>query len=203
MSEQNPYDTLGITEAASFDEIQEARNRLTQQHESDLKQVETIEAAYDAILMERLRLRQEGKIKVPDRIRFPEESTTQSTPAKVVSVIPDNPPNWLQGFLDNPSREEILWPALAFICLGLLGFYYTSFALALSAGFNIYFLNRKEKRFVRAVLLTVVGLIVGIVVGLQLGNLLTPQGAEFAIDPNGSAAAFTCFLFWLMSSFLR
>lgn len=202
MSEQNPYDTLGITEAASFDEIQEARNRLTQQHESDLKQVETIEAAYDAILMERLRLRQEGKIKVPDRIRFPEESAPPP-PAKVVSVIPENPPNWLQGFLDNPSREEILWPALAFLCLGLLGFYSTSFALALAAGFNIYFLNRKEKRFVRAVLLTVVGLVIGIVAGLQLGNLLTPQGAEFALNPDGTAAAFTCFLFWLMSSFLR
>ena len=73
MSDQNYYDTLGLDENSSFEEIQEAKERLIAQCEDDRKQKEAIEAAYDAILMERLRLRQEGKIKVPDRIRFAEE----------------------------------------------------------------------------------------------------------------------------------
>jgi hypothetical protein len=74
MSDQNYYDTLGLDENSSFEEIQEAKERLIVECEDDRKRKEAIEAAYDAILMERLRLRQEGKIKVPDRIRFAEET---------------------------------------------------------------------------------------------------------------------------------
>ena len=65
MSDQNPYEKLGVTEDASFDEIQDAKGRLMQQHRGDQKLVESVEAAYDAIIMDRLRMRQEGKIKVP------------------------------------------------------------------------------------------------------------------------------------------
>jgi DnaJ-domain-containing protein 1 len=32
MSDQNPYKKLGVSEDASFDEIQDARNRLLEQH---------------------------------------------------------------------------------------------------------------------------------------------------------------------------
>jgi hypothetical protein len=79
MSEQSPYEKLGVSEEASFDEIQDVRNRLLQQYSGDSKRVEVIEAAYDAILMDRLRMRQEGKIKVPERIRFPERLCTSTT----------------------------------------------------------------------------------------------------------------------------
>ncbi|WP_017804012.1 CPP1-like family protein, partial [Nodularia spumigena] len=72
MSDQNPYEKLGVSEDASFDEIQDARNRQLEQYNGDAKSLELIEVAYDAILMDRLRMRQEGKIKVPERIRFPE-----------------------------------------------------------------------------------------------------------------------------------
>jgi hypothetical protein len=75
MSEQNPYEQLGVTEESSFEEIQEAKQRLVQQYQNDSKIVELIEAAYDSVLMDRLRMRQEGRIKVPDRIRFPERLT--------------------------------------------------------------------------------------------------------------------------------
>ncbi|NEP25885.1 CPP1-like family protein, partial [Moorena sp. SIO3I6] len=67
MSDNNPYDQLGVTEEASFDEIQDAKGRLMQKHRGNQKLLDTVEAAYDAIIMDRLRMRQEGKIKVPDR----------------------------------------------------------------------------------------------------------------------------------------
>jgi len=86
MSDQNPYEKLGVSEEASFDEIQDARNRLFEQHSGDAKHLEVIEAAYDAILMDRLRMRQEGKIKVPERIRFP-ELRVQSPPRKVQPLV--------------------------------------------------------------------------------------------------------------------
>ena len=81
MSEQNVYyETLGLTEASSFEEVQSAKARLVAECEDNPQKKESIEAAYDAILMERLRLRQEGKIKVPDRIRFAEKQTKSAVP---------------------------------------------------------------------------------------------------------------------------
>ena len=71
MSEHNPYDQLGVTEDSSFEEIQAAKSRLSAECRNDAKQLESIEAAYDAVIMDRLKMRQEGRIKVPDRIRFP------------------------------------------------------------------------------------------------------------------------------------
>jgi phosphoheptose isomerase len=42
MSEQNPYEQLGVTEESSFEEIQEAKQRLVQQYQNDSKIVESI-----------------------------------------------------------------------------------------------------------------------------------------------------------------
>ena len=64
----------GVTENSSFEEIQAAKKRLYEQHGNDSAVLEEVEIAYDSIIMDRLRLRQEGKIKVPDRIRFAEET---------------------------------------------------------------------------------------------------------------------------------
>jgi hypothetical protein len=57
MSGNGHYELLGVNENSSFDEIQEARNNLLADKGGDRKQTEAIEAAYDAILMDRLRLR--------------------------------------------------------------------------------------------------------------------------------------------------
>ena len=53
MSDQSYYETLGLDESSTFEDIQAARDRLLAQHGADNKQREAIEAAYDAILMER------------------------------------------------------------------------------------------------------------------------------------------------------
>ena len=52
MTEQTPYEKLGVSEDASFDEIQNVRSRLLSEHSDDSKHSETIEAAYDAILID-------------------------------------------------------------------------------------------------------------------------------------------------------
>ncbi|NES69281.1 MAG: molecular chaperone DnaJ, partial [Okeania sp. SIO2D1] len=48
MSDLSNYQQLGLTEDASFDEIQAAKERLKQQHSGDQKVIENIEAAYDS-----------------------------------------------------------------------------------------------------------------------------------------------------------
>ncbi|HEY9845059.1 MAG TPA: CPP1-like family protein, partial [Candidatus Caenarcaniphilales bacterium] len=122
MSEQNPYERLSVSEDASFEEIQAARDHLVEAAGADDKSRQSIEAAYDAVLMDRLRRRQEGKIRVPEGIRFPEKLavTPPSTPLPRVSQSP----SWLQQLLDTPSPRDILLPAAFFTALGGVSFYW-------------------------------------------------------------------------------
>jgi len=208
MSDQNPYEKLGVTEDASFDEIQDAKGRLMQQHRGDQKLVEAVEAAYDAIIMDRLRMRQEGKIKVPERIRFPEK-LSQSPPN-----FPQAPVNrsqaWLQRLWDTPTPADLIWPAVTFVLLSSVTVFYRApdesilpLVLALGVGCNVYFLNRKERQFGRAVLITLVGLIVGVGLGTVLGGLLKVQLTTIGFTAEKFSTMVTFFLFWLISSFLR
>jgi uncharacterized membrane protein YccC len=110
----------------------------------------------------------------------------------------------LSGLVDTPSRDDVIWPAVTFGGLALLGLYAPSLALAVAIGAAIYFLNRKENKFWRSVLLTIAGLAVGLALGLTVGQLLIPQGAQLAwATPDAIAAAVTCLSLWTISSFLR
>lgn len=202
MSESNSYETLGLDESSSFEEVQEARERLLVEHADDRKRVDAIETAYDAILMERLRLRQEGKIKVPDRIRFAEKAAEPAPEPVQSSLAPQL--SSLANWLDTPSRNDIVIPAIAYLVLAVVGLYAASFALAVGVGVNIYFLNRKEHRFWRSILLTLVCLIVGIVLGLAVSQFLIPEGLQAAwAQPDKIAAVITFIVLWAASSFLR
>ncbi|NJO40075.1 MAG: molecular chaperone DnaJ [Cyanobacteria bacterium CRU_2_1] len=202
MSDKNPYEMLGVNENSSFDEIQEARNRLINECNGDRKQIEAVEAAYDAILMDRLRLRQEGKIKVPDRIRFPERLV--DPPPEYTPPPSQQAPDWLQRFIDTPSRADILLPGGLFLGAGVFSLF-TNPALPLAVGVavSLYFLNRKENKFGRALLLTLAGLILGVVIGSQLGNLLMAQLLPLSLSVETFAALITFVILWLVSSFLR
>ncbi|NJR64534.1 MAG: molecular chaperone DnaJ [Leptolyngbyaceae cyanobacterium CRU_2_3] len=201
MSDKNHYELLGVTDDSSFDEIQAAKASLIQECGNDRKQIEAIEAAYDAILMDRLRLRQEGKIKVPDRIRFPERLI--EPPSDYTPTPPKQTPDWLQRLVDTPSRNDILIPAALFGGASLLSLSAPSLALALGVAFTLYFLNRKERKFGRAFLLTVLGLVFGIVLGIQIGGLIATQLASASIPVESFAAVVTFIVLWLTSSFLR
>ena len=56
------YSRLGLTPGASFDEVQAARSRCLDQTEDDPQAKAQVEAAYDAVLMARLRDRQHGQV---------------------------------------------------------------------------------------------------------------------------------------------
>lgn len=205
MSEPTPYQLLEVDEDASFDEVQEARTRLAEQYSGDKKRLELIEAAYDAILMDRLRQRQEGKIKVPERIRFPERLTP--APPSFTPSPPSGSPAWLQRLIDTPSRSDILWPAGVYVGLGGLSIYpaandglgLVQLTLALGVGSCLYFVNRKEQKFGRAVLLTVAGLVIGLLLGGLVGSFVSPA----FIATEKFIALFTFLILWLVSGFLR
>ena len=205
MSEQSPYEILGVSEESSFDEIQEAKNRLSQEYSDNSKVIESIEIAYDAIIMERLRMRQEGKIKVPDRIRFPERS--EEVPPSPPSISLNNSPPWLQSFIDTPSSRDLMVSGGVFAALVTIAIFVQDsqipLILVLGVFANVYLLNRKEQRFGRSLLMTIVGLLLGVGLGVGLTNLLGGANLSVALRQDQLASLVTLFLFWLMSSFLR
>lgn len=208
MSDQTPYELLDVTQNSSFDEIQDARNRLMHQYSGDRKRLEMIEAAYDAILMDRLRLRQEGKIKVPEGIRFPER-LVQPLPSAATPPTKQGP-QWLVNLLDTPTQADLLWPAGIFAALSVPIFLATQssaallqLSLAVGMGCCIYFLYRKERKFGRAVLLSIVGLIVGLCLGGILGSLLQAPLLAIGMILEKFISVVTLAILWLICSFLR
>jgi hypothetical protein len=206
MSEQNPYEQLGVTEESSFEEIQEAKQRLVQQYQNDSKIVESIEAAYDSVLMDRLRMRQEGRIKVPDRIRFPERLTI---PVESKPVTSSKSPNWWRSSIDTPSAQDIGVPAVIYACLGAITLLVPDpsgsllpLLLAFGVFVNIYFFNRKEKRFGRALLFTLAGLVLGVALGAGLASLAAKADLNIFGD-RPIYALVTFLIFWVISSFFR
>ncbi len=213
MSEQSVhYETLGLTEASSFEEVQSARKRLVAGCEDNPQKKESIEAAYDAILMERLRLRQEGKIKVPDRIRFAEKQAKPAVTVANRSPLENAGPQWFSDLLDQPeSSSELLWPSIIFASLAGLSWVLTSgsssgasLALALGMMCAVYFLNQKTRRLWRSMGLAAVGLAVGLGLGLLVVQIFSSQGTALTTAQVSSLyASITLLVLWFVTGFLR
>lgn len=204
MSEQSPYQQLGVSEGSSFDEIQAARNRLCTEFQGNEEQLQKIEMAYDSVLMDRLKMRQEGRIKVPDGIRFAERQVEAPAKAPLSSAM--QPPSWLEQVLDTPSRTDIWLSAGVMTALTALAVFVAGvvqLVLILGTGATFYFIYRKEQKLGRAVLWSALGLIGGLVVGGVLFNALSSLVPEFTLAIDVVATVFTCIVFWLISSFLR
>ena len=214
MSEQNVYyETLGLTEASSFEEVQSAKARLVADCEDNPQKKESIEAAYDAILMERLRLRQEGKIKVPDRIRFAEKQAKSSAPTTARnSPLSNVGSQWFTDLLDQPeSSNELLWPSIIFAGLAGLSWVLTSedalgasLALALGMMCAVYFLNQKTRKLWRSMGLAAVGLAVGLGLGLIVVQIFSSQGTALSDSQVSSlSTSITLLVLWFFTGFLR
>ncbi len=210
MSNPTPYERLGVSEDASFEEVRDARDRMFRDHEGDEAAQEKIEAAYDAILMDRLRARKEGKITVPDRIRFPE---------RLSSALPTNTPTaanrrsmnwlgWLNGLLvrDQPSLQEIGISGGIFTGLiALSGFVPTAATTWLAVGVlaSIVWIGRKEKRYGRGMLLSFAGVVVAVSISALMLQLLAVAGVTVPGFPSLVQTAMILFVMWLWAAFLR
>lgn len=210
MSDLSPYEKLGVTEDASFDEIQDAKKRLTQKYQNDTQVVETIEAAYDAIIMDRLKMRQEGKIKVPDQIRFPDKVVEPkfTFPSNNFPKMSNQNQGWLQNFIDTPSPKEIIISGFIFLGLAMITVFNQDaemlpFLLTIGVGVNFYFIYRKERRFGRTVAITFLVFVLGIGLGSILSNFMISSDFSLSINKDQFVSVFTFCLFWLISNFIR
>jgi hypothetical protein len=209
MSELNPYEKLGVTEDASFEQIQKAKDKLKQQYKNNPPVLESIEVAYDTIIMQRLRLRQEGKIKVPEQIRFPEKKVQVSPLPK----IPNNQAtekisNWLTDLLDQPNMREVLVNGLIFLALITISIFNKNtevlpLLLTVGVGTSFFVLYRKENLFWRSVGITFLSFVLGVFVANIFYNLSLNAGLMLSITQEQFACLFTFCILWLTSSFIR
>lgn len=211
MNNSNPYEQLGVREDASFEEIQRARKRLQEQYSNNPQVLESIEIAYDAIIMQRLRLRQEGKIKVPDQIRFPEkmqENRNSNIPPLVESINVPNFPISLGGFCAPNSPKSLLISGLIFLVLIFWGFFSATgenLPLLLTGGVAtcFVFLFDKTRLFWRSVAVTFIAFIASITLGYLLFHLIANTGLQLGLAADNFATLFTLLSLWLVGNFLR
>ena len=213
MSEQTPYEQLEVAEDASFDDIQSARDRKVKVYQDDERSRAQVEVAYDAILMDRLRKRQEGKIKVPEGIRFAERMADKPQKLSLPRMNPTS--SWMQRTMDSPSTREISILGGAYGVLGGIGLLVQQngaasasstlqLLLAIGLGINLYWLNRKEQKLGRAVLLSLAALSIGWLVGAAFLEGFHQSGLlTDAAQDNVVVTVAVLFVFWLVSSFLR
>lgn len=83
MNVWDPYKRLGVTRDASEEEIRGARNFLLEQYAGHEASMESIEAAYEKILMKSFRERKRSKINLKSRLKKKVEES----------------PSWVQTFL--------------------------------------------------------------------------------------------------------
>jgi hypothetical protein len=207
MSEQNPYEQLGVAEDATFEEIQAAKQRVIAKLSGDRQLEDNIEAAYDAILMERLKLRQQGKIKVPDGIRFPEKAPIALPKFSTVTV--PNSPSWVGDTFERPTQSQILTTSGVYSVLGGAALV-PSFAdaglptlMALGTGFSLYFINKKQRRFKRALLGSLIALIIGTAIAGLLVNYAHLPVGQIGLHGEVFAGLLTFLLLWAVSSFTK
>ncbi len=210
MNDLSAYEKLGVSEDASFDEIQEAKKKLSLKYQNDVQVVETIEQAYDTIIMQRLKMRQEGKIKVPDQIRFPEktESVKIATPTKNLKNLTNQSSNCLNNFIDSPSSRDITISTIIFLILATITVFNpnnNNLSLLLTTGVAVsfYFLYQKERLFWRSAAIILVSFLSGIFLGSILANTIVSSGFNLSINSDQFATIFTFFCFWFSSSFFR
>jgi hypothetical protein len=205
MTEQSPYERLGVSENATFEEIQAAKKLAIAQHRDDVKLMDNVEAAYDAILMERLKMRQQGKIKVPDDVRFGEKPQN-SFPRSISSNLPQAS-GWFSKNFSRPQRSQLILsssvyaglmgvsavPALAAQSLPLF--------LAMGIGFSLYAINNQTRNFRSALLWSLGAVVVGVTVGSIIANYTSVQIAQLGSSPEVLSALFGYLFLWAVSTF--
>ncbi|KAF8407896.1 hypothetical protein HHK36_007034 [Tetracentron sinense] len=149
----DPYKRLGISTDASEEEIWGSRNFLLQQFSGHERSEESIEAAFEKILMTSFRERKKTKINLKSRLK---------------KKVEESPP-WVKNllnFVELPATEVILRRLFLFAFMGAWSIMNSAeggpaFQVAVSLAACIYFLNDKTKSIARASIIGFGALVIG------------------------------------------
>ena len=190
-SPASPYERLGIGPEASFDAVQAAKQQRLEEVGDDPQARARIEAAYDAVLMDRLKERQQGKVSSAALNASEREAARPSVkvpPARPsLASLPSLPslpkPSWSVPSLSLPTLGLAHGPqrwlplAAGVVMLGLLLVLPASNAelvLALATVLSVVSLQRRTSRLLPAAGWSVLLLSVGLLLGGLMLRLLDP-----------------------------
>lgn len=192
----DPYERLGVAPDASFDTVQEAKIARLKEAGDDPMVCSRIEAAYDAVLMDRLKERQQGRVSSAARHASQREQASPPPSRPALSALPSLPqlppsrlprPSFTAPRLKLASGRELWFPlatdGVLLLLLLTLPTAAPELLTALATGVTMLNLQRRNGRFLAAVgwsfALLCLGLIVG---GLLAGGLGVPLSQSLPIS---------------------
>lgn len=191
----DPYKRLGVSHDASEEEIWGSRNFLLQQYTGHEKSEESIEAAFEKILMASFQHRKKTKINLKSKLK----KKVEESPPWVKSLL---------DFVELPPTDVIFRRLFLFAFMGGWSIMNSAdggpaFQVAVSLAACIYFLNEKTKSLARA---SIIGL-GALVSGWICGSLLVPNIPAMLLHPTWTLELLTSlvvyFFLFLACTFLK
>jgi hypothetical protein len=184
----DPYQRLGVDHDASFEAVQSAKLACLAEVGDDLMARSRVEAAYDAILMDRLKERQMGRVSSSARTASQREQQAAASAGRpAASSLPSLPqlpvprlgrPSFVPPTLELASGRERWFPLVAdglLLVVLLLPSSPPDLLLALATGVTVLNLQRRNGRFLAAVGWSFVLLLVGLLIGSLLAGVIDPS----------------------------
>lgn len=190
---RDPYRRLGISNEASEDEIQAARNFLIQRYAGHKPSVDAIESAHDKIIMQKFYERKNPKINIKKKVREVSQS-------KYVQAITSR--------FRTPSKNIIIKTSIAFVVLGALTVLFPTeegptLQVAISLIITMYFIYDRLKNKLHAFLYGAGAFIFSWLLGTFLMVSLIPPIIKGPRSLEVSTSLITYVLLWVSSTYLR
>ena len=216
----DPYIRLGLSQDATFEQVQAAKARCIADVDGNDQARARVEAAYDAVLMARLRDRQQGQVSPAAATASQREEGVGSAPLTGPSFPGTSVLQNIRTNLPDPSQSlaslapqwslvegqgRIVRIIAGIIGLGLLLVSVASVQLVLALACIGVFLSqvRRGRRPLASLGWTLLALIVGLLVGSLLTTALSPTALQqLSITPAQIQALPAAVLLWLAALFL-
>lgn len=216
----DPYVRLGLSKGATFEQVQAAKARCIADVDGDDQARARVEAAYDAVLMARLRDRQQGQVSPAAATASQREEGSNSTVISGPSFPGTSVLQKLRTNLPDPSQSlasfapqwslvdgqgRIVRIVAGVVGLGLLVVSVGAVQLVLALACIGAFLSqiRRGRRPLASLGWTLLALLLGLVVGSLLTTALSPTAfQQLSISPQQIQALPAAVLLWLAALLL-
>ena len=217
---EDPYTRLGLSQDATFEQVQAAKARCIADVDGDDQARARVEAAYDAVLMARLRGRQQGQVSQAAATASQREEgvgsaslTGPSFPGtsvlqKLRTNLPDPSqslasltPQW--SLVEGQGRLVRVIAGIAGLVLLVVSVASVQLVLALACIGVFLSQVRRGRRPLASLGWTLLALLVGLVVGSLFTTALSPTALQqLSITPAQIQALPAAVLLWLAALFL-
>lgn len=182
---RDPYKRLGVSPYASEEEIWDSRNFLLQQYAGHERSEESIEAAFEKLLMTSFKEKKKAKINLKTKLK---------------QKVEESPP-WIKkllNFVEVPPMEVIFRRFFLFAFMGGWSIMNSAeggpaFQVAVSLAACIYFLNEKTKSLAKA---SIIGF-GALATGWFIGSIVVPTIPTLLIPPTWTLELMTSLFVYL------